>query len=66
MRDFAGRRPIPGHPYADFEKRPQLASLGTTHDGPADWLRAGQALERVLLRATRQRLATPFAAQPLQ
>ncbi|MFE6687479.1 Acg family FMN-binding oxidoreductase [Streptomyces sp. NPDC057743] len=65
-RDFAGRRPIPGRPYADFEKSPQLASLSTTHDGPADWLRAGQALQRVLLLATHHGLATSFATQPLE
>ncbi|WP_274910967.1 Acg family FMN-binding oxidoreductase [Streptomyces sp. WZ-12] len=66
LRDFAGRRPIPGRPYADFEQSPQLASLSTTHDAPADWLRAGQALQRVLLLATRQGLASSFATQPLE
>ncbi|MFE7311595.1 Acg family FMN-binding oxidoreductase [Streptomyces sp. NPDC057555] len=66
VRDFAGRRAMPGRDYADFEKRPQLASLSTTHDGPADWLRAGQALERVLLLATRQGLASSFATQALE
>ncbi|PJN32348.1 nitroreductase [Streptomyces sp. CB02959] len=66
MRDFAGRRTVPGRAYADFEKRPQLASLSTTHDGPADWLRAGQALERVLLLATRQGLVSSFATQALE
>ncbi|MFE7296309.1 Acg family FMN-binding oxidoreductase [Streptomyces sp. NPDC057579] len=66
VRDFAGRRTVPGRAYADFEKRPQLASLSTTHDDPADWLRAGQALERVLLLATRQGLASSFATQALE
>ncbi|QHC23878.1 Acg family FMN-binding oxidoreductase [Streptomyces sp. GS7] len=66
VRDFAGRRTVPGRAYADFEKRPQLASLSTTRDGPADWLRAGQALQRVLLLATRQGLASSFATQPLE
>ncbi|WP_274918680.1 Acg family FMN-binding oxidoreductase [Streptomyces sp. WZ-12] len=66
LRDFAGRRPIPGRPYADFEQSPQLASLSTTHDAPADWLRAGQALQRVLLLATHQGLASSFATQPLE
>ncbi|MGV4928095.1 Acg family FMN-binding oxidoreductase [Streptomyces sp. BHT-5-2] len=66
IRDFAGRRAIPGRAYADFEKHPQLASLSTTHDTPADWLRAGQALERVLLLATRQGLASSFATQALE
>ncbi|QHC23045.1 Acg family FMN-binding oxidoreductase [Streptomyces sp. GS7] len=66
VRDFAGRRAVPGRAYADFEKRPQLASLSTTRDGPADWLRAGQALERVLLLATCQGLVSSFATQPLE
>jgi hypothetical protein len=35
-----------------FEALPQLCTLATAADGPADWLRAGQALERVWLLAT--------------
>ncbi|MCK7622229.1 nitroreductase [Streptomyces sp. RS10V-4] len=66
LRDFAGRRTVPGRAHAAFEKRPQLASLSTTGDGPADWLRAGQALQRVLLLATREGLASSFATQPLE
>ncbi|MEU8995384.1 nitroreductase [Streptomyces caniferus] len=65
-RDFAGRHPVPGRAHADFERRPQLATLSTTGDGPADWLRAGQALERVLLLATLQGIASSFAAQPVE
>lgn len=65
-RDFAGRRTVPGRAYADFERCPQLASLSTAGDGPADWLRAGQALERVLLLATLQGLAISFATQPVE
>jgi hypothetical protein len=33
-------------------ERPDLVVLGTRYDGPASWLQAGQALARVLLRAT--------------
>ncbi|OFA37010.1 Acg family FMN-binding oxidoreductase, partial [Streptomyces fradiae] len=51
MRDFAGLRPS-GRPSAVFERRPVIAVLSTTHDRRADWLRAGQALEHVLLVAT--------------
>ncbi|MFD5393265.1 Acg family FMN-binding oxidoreductase [Streptomyces sp. NPDC127097] len=65
-RDFAGRRTVAGRAYADFERCPQLASLSTTSDGPADWLRAGQALERVLLLATLQGLASSFATQAVE
>jgi nitroreductase len=35
-----------------FEAHPHLAVLTTPGDDPADWLRAGQALQRVLLVAT--------------
>lgn len=66
VRDFAGRGTMPDRAYADFEKRPQLASLSTRGDTPADWLRAGQALERVLLLATLQGLASSFATQPVE
>ena len=34
-------------------------------DGPADWLHAGQALQRVLLTATRREVATSLLSQPL-
>ncbi|MGW2403103.1 Acg family FMN-binding oxidoreductase [Streptomyces sp. NPDC001739] len=66
VRDFAGRHAVPDRGYADFEKSPQLASLSTTGDGPADWLRAGQALERVLLVATSEGVAGSFATQPVE
>lgn len=65
-RDFAGRHAVSGRAYADFERHPQLASLSTTSDGPADWLRAGQALERVLLLATLQGITSSFATQPVE
>ena len=38
-----------------------LVLLGTAGDGPADWLRAGEALERMLLEITRH----GYAASPL-
>ncbi|MEE1803504.1 MULTISPECIES: Acg family FMN-binding oxidoreductase [unclassified Streptomyces] len=66
VRDFAGRTPAHGRALADFEDRPQLALLRTAGDGPADWLRAGQALERVLLIATLHGLSTSFATQALE
>lgn len=66
VRDFAGRRTVPGRPVADFETAPQLALLGTTHDRPEDWLRAGQALERVLLLATHHDLATSLTSHSLE
>ncbi|MEU5159239.1 nitroreductase [Streptomyces sp. NPDC020875] len=51
---------------AVFEDSPQLALLGTVRDHPADWLRAGQAMERVLLEATLDGLATSVASQVLE
>jgi hypothetical protein len=40
---------------------PLLAVVGTTGDDPADWLAAGQALQRVLLVAAEHGLAAGFA-----
>ena len=40
--------------------------LSTAGDTPQQWLRAGQALERVLLTATVQGLATTPLSQPLE
>ncbi|SFY37405.1 nitroreductase [Streptomyces atratus] len=65
-RDFAGTAPLVGRSRVLFERRPQLALLSTGGDRPADWLRAGQALERVLLTATLEQVSTSFATQPLE
>jgi nitroreductase len=48
-----------------FEARPRLAVVTTPGDGPADWLRAGQALQRVLLVATVHGVSASFLNQPL-
>ncbi|MEO3867630.1 hypothetical protein ABGB18_02235 [Nonomuraea sp. B12E4] len=48
-----------------FEERPQLAVLTTMGDRPVDWLRAGQALQRVLLVAARHGVSASFLNQPL-
>ncbi|MYS47673.1 nitroreductase, partial [Streptomyces sp. SID5998] len=66
LRDFAGRRRVPGRGGADFEESPRLAVLSTRGDTPADWLVAGQALERVLLEATAAGLATSLTSHPLE
>ncbi|WP_257232335.1 nitroreductase family protein [Streptomyces sp. Rer75] len=66
MRDFAGGEPVPGRPAADFETTPHLALLSTGRDRPEDWLRTGQAMERVLLQATIEGLATSFVTQALE
>ncbi|MFJ2302460.1 Acg family FMN-binding oxidoreductase [Streptomyces sp. NPDC087787] len=66
VRDFAAGRPMPGRGWATFEQEPNIALLGTAHDEPVDWLRAGQALERVLLRATTDGLVASVTSQPLE
>ncbi len=66
VRDFAGRQPLPGRETAVFESAPQLAVLGTRDDRPRDWLVAGQAMERVLLQATLDGLATSLTSQALE
>ncbi|MFE5853867.1 Acg family FMN-binding oxidoreductase [Streptomyces sp. NPDC056500] len=66
MRDFAQGRPIPGRESVEFEHYPRLGLLGTAEDRPVDWLRAGQALERVLLQATLDGLSTSLTSQALE
>ncbi|MFI7443022.1 Acg family FMN-binding oxidoreductase [Nonomuraea indica] len=63
MRDFSLRGAA--RPSADFEADPQVAALFTRGDGPLDWLRAGQALQRVLLTATAHGVAASLFSQPL-
>ncbi|HYF74784.1 MAG TPA: nitroreductase family protein, partial [Nocardioides sp.] len=45
---------------------PAVVVLATSEDEPEDWLRSGQALQRVLLTATRAGLSAGFANQPCQ
>jgi len=45
---------------------PVLAVLGTDDDAPADWLSAGQALDRVLLRARAEEIWASFLNQPIE
>ncbi|NBM18833.1 Acg family FMN-binding oxidoreductase [Streptomyces sp. GC420] len=52
MRDFTAAAHSERLPAAPFERSPLLAVLATPHDRRADWLRAGQALQHVLLVAT--------------
>jgi hypothetical protein len=48
------------------EHSPLLAVLGTDGDSRCDWLRAGQAMERVLLRACAHGLTASFLNQPVE
>ena len=45
---------------------PGLAVLGTAGDAPRDWLAAGQAIDRVLLRAWAEGVGASFFNQPVQ
>ncbi|MDL0430759.1 nitroreductase family protein [Marinobacter sp. TBZ242] len=48
------------------DESPVLAVLGTSGDNVADWLAAGQALEKVLLSAHAQGLQASYLNQPIQ
>jgi nitroreductase len=64
--DLASAAPAVTRPTADYEEFPQLAVLTTGGDEPSDWLRAGQALQRVLLTATSHGLSTSFLYQSIE
>ena len=51
---------------AAFETAPTLALLGTPADEPADWVRAGQALQRLWLEVTTAGLHASLLNQPLE
>jgi hypothetical protein len=48
------------------EHSPLLTVLGTHGDSPREWLTAGQALERILLRACSHGLTSSFLNQPAE
>ena len=64
--DLAAASPAIARPSADYEQFPQLAVLTTARDEPADWLRAGQALQRVLLTATAHGVSASFLYQSIE
>jgi nitroreductase len=49
-----------------FEPEPTLILLYTSGDTPTDWLRAGAAMQRVLLTATQHGLAATPLSQLLE
>jgi hypothetical protein len=65
FRDLANGERL-ARPTAPFETTPTVALLSTSQDRPVDWVRAGQALERLLLVATNLGLAASFMNQPLE
>jgi nitroreductase len=63
LRDFGLAHPDVPRRMARFEIAPTVVVLYTTGDGPLQWLRAGQAMERVLLTATVRGVSnTPMTA----
>jgi GNAT superfamily N-acetyltransferase len=64
MRDFGLMRPNAAGRTV-FEARPVIAVL-YGGDTPTQWLRAGQALQRVLLTATARGVAASLLTQPLE
>ncbi|MDX3458913.1 hypothetical protein PV396_44535 [Streptomyces sp. ME02-8801-2C] len=66
MRDFTAQRHTERLAAQPFETNPVIALLTTEHDRRADWLRAGQALEHVLLVATVQGVRTSLLHQPME
>jgi nitroreductase len=65
VRDFTPGHPVPPS-YEWFEENPQLAVLSMHFGGPVNWLRAGQALQRVLLTATDRGIAVSPLTLPLE
>jgi len=63
QRPFGDRPRMPGH---DYEPDPLVAVLGTAGNTSADQLRAGHALQRLLLTVTDLRLSASMLSQPIE
>ena len=69
LRDFDADRDTTGPRWAGVPPRPEhptVVILGTAEDDPTSWLRAGQALGRVLLAATRLGLVASPMTQAME
>jgi nitroreductase len=66
VRDLRYVSPMTPRPSGRYERLPDLAVLSTARDEPADWLRAGQSLQRVLLTATANGAVASFLYQPME
>ncbi len=66
VRDFGGGQARDRVPGKNFESDPLIAVIGSFHDGPAAWLQAGQAMQRVLLTATAAGLVASFVSQVVE
>ncbi|MGW2371860.1 Acg family FMN-binding oxidoreductase [Kitasatospora sp. NPDC001683] len=73
-QDVGGRLPMrefvpgtgTGRPQVAYESEPRLLLLATRHDGRADWLRAGQALQHALLLLTLRGLRASLFHQAME
>jgi nitroreductase len=66
LRDLGAAYPQLPRRHARFEDAPTVAIVYTAGDGPGDWLRAGQAMERILLTATVHGVATTPITAPME
>jgi hypothetical protein len=67
MRNFLGPHPAARLlPALAFERHVQVALLWTPNDRRDDWLRAGQAMQRVLLTATAHDVRTSILHQAME
>lgn len=66
MRDFAHANPRVVVPRQNYPTDPCVAILSTTNDTPIAWMKAGEALQHVLLLATVRGLSASFLNQPLE
>jgi hypothetical protein len=66
VRDLSAGFDVPHRSQAVFEPKPIIAVLGTVDDDERAWVRAGLALERVLLTATSADLAASFLNQAVE
>jgi hypothetical protein len=57
---------MPSPPTTWHSRTGLIALITSQSDSPRDWLRAGQALQRVLLYATAHRISAAFHTQPLE
>lgn len=66
LRDFGLTQPQLRHPIEPAEPYPAILVLSTDGDDASQWVTSGQALQRVLLRATVHNLAATPMTQPLE
>lgn len=66
VRDLAASHDDLRRPSAQFEENSDLCLLSTSHDTQADWVIAGQALQRVLLLATSVGVSSSLLSQAME